>query len=502
MEAHQADHENAQICLVDTRTFEDHTVDSASAVLQEGCKVGIDVGRRCANCVLFISEAQMFFLVQGTIKAMVCHPAKPEFILTGSDGTVQRWCMHTKRLLSSHPLAHGLASCMEISRDGARLMVGYENGLLQLLKLDNMQEEIQFRNTFKPITHVAFAANARHMATMEENRYLALYRYGPVKGTDRWEYIGKYKSHHGEVVGLCFGEAPSGATRLFSLGKDGRILEYDLDKSSLQDGKHHRGRPRMPDLSTDSNESRPVALTWASESTLWLDPGVQLVQMTSVAGVDVGQAIPTAMCFAPPLPYHMAGTTNTMILIADDAYKVTMFDADHKILSGTYLGPTYAGPISSMVMFRSAASKEHHMAYATKERIVGLVAMPLDGNPEKSMGLIAHPGPIAAMDVSYDGRKMLTAGPDGIVNMWTLSTTSLDLAATSAQASSTKWAKILAGGEGEEAFREIQDYFLYAQIRAQGEETTAPRHMDNQIPVEALPDVLRALGYYPTKVGM
>lgn len=226
-----------------------------------------------------------------------------------------------------------------------------------------------------------------------------------------------------------------------------------------------------------------------------------MAQLSPVSGVDGAMTVPTAMAFAPPLPYHVAGATNTMLLVADDQYKLSMFDADFKSTNATYLGPTYAGPITNMVMFRSVASKEHNMAYATEDRIVGLVAMPLDGNPEKSMGLIAHPGPIAAMAISYDGRKMITAGPDGVINMWGINTTSLDLAVTTAAAGAdSKWAKLILAGEGEAAFQEIQDYYYYAQIRSQGEDTTAPREIDGKIPVEALPDVLRALGYYPSKV--
>ena len=45
------------------------------------------------------------------------------------------------------------------------------------------------------------------------------------------------------------------------------------------------------------------------------------------------------------------------------------------------------------------------MLYATYEKVLGLVQLPLDGNPNKCMGLIAHPGPIAAISVSYDGKS-------------------------------------------------------------------------------------------------
>eukprot|EP00873_Tetraselmis_striata_P037167 jgi/Tetstr1/457431/TSEL_004215.t1 len=430
--------DHAKICIVDSRSFEDPSLKYMSRMVQEGCP--------------------------GSVSAMVTDPIRPEFVVTGSQSMLQRWCMHTRKMLSQAPLPHGLANAVAFSRDGSQLMVGYESGMLQLLQASNLTEIASFKNTFKPITQVAICSSGRHMAIMDKARYLGLYVHEPAKGENRWEYIGKYRAHYSDVVGLHFGEAPSGATRLFSLGKDGRVAEFDLEASSVANG-------------------------------------VKLAQLSPVAGVDGASAVPTAMAFAPPLPYHVAGATNTMLLVADDQYKLSMFDADFKATNATYLGPTYAGPITSMAMFRSVASKEHNMAYATEDRIVGLVSMPLDGNPEKSMGLIAHPGPIAAMAISYDGRKMITAGPDGVMNMWGINTTSLDLAVTSAAVGAeSKWAKLLLAGEGEAAFQEIQDYYYYAQIRSQGEDTTAPREIDGKIPVEALPDVLRALGYYPSKM--
>lgn len=47
------------------------------------------------------------------------------------------------------------------------------------------------------------------------------------------------------------------------------------------------------------------------------------------------------------------------------------------------------------------------------------MAWPLDGNPSKSMGLIAHPGKVAGMNLTHDGCKMVTAGADdGSIMIW------------------------------------------------------------------------------------
>jgi hypothetical protein len=65
-------------------------------------------------------------------------------------------------------------------------------------------------------------------------------------------------------------------------------------------------------------------------------------------------------------------------------------------------------PSLSRVPFPLYARAPHpsqaFLAYATSERVVGLLAWPMDGDPAKTMGLIAHPGEISAMAISYDGR--------------------------------------------------------------------------------------------------
>jgi hypothetical protein len=50
-------------------------------------------------------------------------------------------------------------------------------------------------------------------------------------------HAGKARAHHAPVVGLCFGETPSGHTRLFSIGDDRRLVEYDLQGSTPAAGE-------------------------------------------------------------------------------------------------------------------------------------------------------------------------------------------------------------------------------------------------------------------------
>lgn len=88
----------------------------------------------------------------------------------------------------------------------------------------------------------------------------------------------------GGVVGLHFGEAPSGQTRLFSLGADGWLLEYDLG--------------------TAKSAAAGLRMSAAAE----------------VAPRGAG-AVPSCMCFAPPLPYYSHNSLDTLLLIAGAAQR-------------------------------------------------------------------------------------------------------------------------------------------------------------------------------------
>lgn len=43
------------------------------------------------------------------------------------------------------------------------------------------------------------------------------------------------------------------------------------------------------------------------------------------------------------------------------------------------------------------------------------------------------------------------------------------------------------------------DYFFYALLRTQGEDTTDERSTASVVPLAEVPNIMRALGYYPTE---
>lgn len=98
------------------------------------------------------------------------------------------------------------------------------------------------------------------------------------RGTNRWDYIGKCAAHSAKIVGLHFGESPSGQTRMFSLGSDNHLVEYNIEKCHVENG-------------------------------------VQVLAVMNVcAGVE-----PTALAFGPPLAYYAKGSADTELILAGEA---------------------------------------------------------------------------------------------------------------------------------------------------------------------------------------
>jgi len=190
------------------------------------------------------------------------------------------------------------------------------------------------------------------------------------------------------------------------------------------------------------------------------------------------------------------------VVTANDEYKLKQWNANNKTCRRTTLGPTYGGPLNKLLPLPSSQhdNETHYIAYGTHHKVVGLMQLPLDGNPNKAMGLIAHPGEVSGVAASFDGRFLLTAGgSDLTVNLWAVHTEALDAAVAKGGNGVEPFLGLIEGGPEGEFYNELVDYFYYAQLVSQGEEATDPRESTGNVPLERIPDLMRALGFYPTE---
>jgi len=167
----------------------------------------------------------------------------------------------------------------------------------------------------------------------------------------------------------------------------------------------------------------------------------------------------------------------------------------------TVLSPTFGGPVNRMLHVPAFdGSQGNCMVYSTHDKVIGLVQFPLDGNPNKSMAVIAHAGEVSSMAVSFDGRYIITCGRDDYcVNVWSAHPASLEKMRRLGGDGVEPFNAMVEGGREGAFYQDMIDYFYYAQIKAQGENTTAARKVTGQVPMEQVPDLLRALGVYPSE---
>ncbi len=100
-------------------------------------------------------------------------------------------------------------------------------------------------------------------------------------------------------------------------GKDGTIAEYELEKLSVA-------------------------------------RGLRLLSLHALAGLTALTAgpSPTALAFAPPLPYFAKSSADTLLLVADEAHKLRLYNADTHTCVTTVVGPLHGGPLTNCRVFR------------------------------------------------------------------------------------------------------------------------------------------------------
>ena len=129
--------------------------------------------------------------------------------------------------------------------------------------------------------------------------------------------------------------------------------------------------------------------------------------------------------------------------------------------------------------------------------------MPLDGNPNKTMGLIAHPNDVVDFCASKDGRYLFTCGGEDLsVKMWAVDVNPIEAAISMGGQNEDDIApfiKLIEGGKEGQNYQDMKDFFYYSQIISKKENTTKTRKLTDSVPLDQLPNLMRAMGYYPTE---
>ncbi|KAJ9464275.1 77 kDa echinoderm microtubule-associated protein [Diplonema papillatum] len=409
-------------------------------------------------------------LVQGQdqpIMAVAAHPFLPRIAIAGYSGNLHLWEYTTRRVLLLSIFRNLLTHCLAFDPKAAYLAAGFTNGVVKILDASSLEELQSFRpKSADCVTMITFSHDSQFFAAADAEGCVGVYKFthraqDPRKPIE-WVYMGRHRAHRAPITGLQFGIVPYGDTaRLISVGEDKRLIEYNLVDTDIETGLRVKSAHKI------SQGAVPTGFLWAS---------VPLVEDN-----ERGTNAPDAL------------------VISTNEYKVKLFSTDaSRLCTKTVLSPTYGGPLHTLLVVPGEGKQAECLVYSTHERVVGLIKFPLNGNPRSAMGLLAHPVEVSSVAVSFDGKYLFSAGGrDCCVNQWSINCNALSQ--EDGRPVVDHYIDTIEGGKEGEFMKEIIDYFYYAQIRSQGEETTAKRTIEGTIPFTQVPNLMRALGYYPSE---
>lgn len=393
------------------------------------------------------------------VSSLSTHPELPVLAVGSVAGQLHLWNYAVKKLLLVSIFQRMRICCLAYDQvEGKYLVVAFDTGMIKILDGNTLEELITFEHSRSRIRDIVFSRDATYFATSDDEHCVGIYKWGhrdenPSKPIE-WTFIGRYKTHLKRISGLAFGNGH----HLISCAEDRRLVEYSVDTSSMREG----------------------------------------VKLQSAQKIEQS-LIPTAMFY---------DDVEGKLIFATDQGKFRLYNAQDLVCEKTVLAPSFGPGQIHFIRHLGVHGPEsnRYVAYAMKENVIGICKLPLDGNPYKSMGVIAHPGPIHNLSVSSDGRfAFSTGGKDSSVLMWTVQAGKLDEFerhhGTSGKAGSKvePYLSLIPGGADSFIYKDFTDYFYYAQIRTQGEATTSPRKIVGYIPFEQVPNVMRAVGFFPSE---
>ncbi|KAM6193477.1 cilia- and flagella-associated protein 251 [Sarcoramphus papa] len=390
------------------------------------------------------------------VNAIACHPRQALVAVGSHCGLLKVWDYQQTKYLVSRIFTEAGIQCLSYDPEGYFLAAGFTDGSVYILDAISLQSSCkEFKFSRGPVTHISFSYDSEYLATADEKYSVTVYKSVLQNGSRCWEHLAGLHSHYKPIRSILFGvQLDSNEPRLLSLGEDRQLVEYDLNSSS----KDH-----LVVLHRDRVEQI---------------------------------AVPLCLAWYPQL------STESFILTANNCYKMKLYNTTTKMCRKTLLGPTYGSPLEKIQVLPTTNTTEpqkRYLAYITKDK-VGLQILPVDGNPHKSSAFICHPDGVSDLASSYDGRYVFTAGgKDCTVMKWEVNLNALDAAVSLGGEDLIPFYSLLDGGREGEFFRELEDYFYYAQLRSHGIDTLEARQVSTHIPLEEIPSVMRAMGFYPSE---
>nr|XP_031835018.1 cilia- and flagella-associated protein 251-like [Nomia melanderi] len=263
--------------------------------------------------------------------------------------------------------------------EGDQLICGLDNGILWILHPITLERlhNIPYKHSTESIIKLTFTECAEYMAYSDNNLVVAVFKKNHDLFLNHpWDFLGKYRTHLATITDILFGSATSISItpRLFSLGEDKKLVEYDLKNSGP-----------------------------------YPEPGLMISEVHQIEC----SAIPLCLAWYPEFGIER------FLMISNSEYKYRLLNDVTKMIRGTFLGPIFGAPVQHFEVLHSKVFKRNRYVVFATEKEFGLQILPFDGNPYKTLGMIGHPRKITKICVNCNGNILFTSGyKDPCVLMW------------------------------------------------------------------------------------
>ncbi|KAF8560582.1 hypothetical protein P879_07589 [Paragonimus westermani] len=389
---------------------------------------------------------------------LTCHPTLPHLTTCSLTGILKTFHYENKTVLSMRDFGTNdpIQSC-RYCKIGLYIAVGFVSGYVRIVDSMTLKDVTSEPFTYGrgAITHVDFAPLNHFFAYADSAFTTTLVVPNKRSEGDPWVYVGRIRAHYRKINDLRFWAARGSKTcRLFTIGDDRTLVEYDLYQAS----KNH-----FPMLSR-----------------------VRIDQMH----------IPLCLSELPP---HYK---EDFIFVSNDTSKFKLINATSFMCRKVVMAYPQAIQYYKVLPLPSDPLATAHFLLCMSEERLSLVMLPLDGDPLKNTNLTAHPsgkrgsGKASALAVSNDGRYVFTAGgPDTCVHMWGVNPKILEDRVRNAREVKRRFYDLLS----PVFLNELKDYYYYSMLRTQGLKCLDTRQTSLTIPITEISYVMRAVGFYPTE---
>ncbi|KAH9286559.1 Echinoderm microtubule-associated protein-like 5 [Echinococcus granulosus] len=405
-----------------------------------------------------------------TINGISSHPFRDLITTVGHSGMIKTWNYKWLVPVRTRMLENQQLNSCAFDPYGGFLAVGCTSGrviFLDAITLDDTKQP-PFDYAKGIVKKIAFSSDSTYCAYIDtQHSTTLLRRKSTCNSLDRgWVFSGRYRAHGDNIVDILFKTCDNNATpRLFTLGEDRMLIEYDV-------------------LSAKHN----------------VLPLKRRIQVEHIA---------KPQCFTSMGDFY----SENFICYANSDSKFRLFDVDALAIRKTVMAPVKGAPFVRLATLPEKddfpsppctptvvekPSNKSCLVFLTNEQL-GLVLVPLDGDPYKAANIVAHPckehgtGYTSDLAVSRDFRFIFTAGgPANAMHMWRADPGVLVSQTYLYCNPMQPFYDMLTAEE----LNDMKDYFYLSLLRVQGISCTHTRLTSYTIPITEIPYLTRAMGLF------